>query len=83
VIDSKARELNDGYPRSTVSTMAEQARPRSGEHRTFRALFTIDGALWEDFGKLVSNRAEVLRQFIAWYVSKPGAKMPRRPKPRE
>lgn len=83
MIDSKGRGLNGGYPRPTVGTMAEQVRPRSGEHRTFRALFTIDGTLWKDFGKLVSNRAEVLRQFIAWYVGRPGVKMPRRPKPPE
>ncbi|MET0415809.1 MAG: hypothetical protein ABW022_07290 [Actinoplanes sp.] len=63
--------------------MADQGRSRSGKHKTDRALFTIDGKLWEDFGKLVGNRSEVLRQFIAWYVGKPGAKMPRRPKPEQ
>lgn len=48
-----------------------------------RALFSIDEKQWENFGKLVANRAEVLRQFIAWYLGTPGVKMPRRPKPGE
>jgi hypothetical protein len=54
---------------------------RSGEHRTFRALFTIDGEVWKRFGQLAgdTNRAAILRSFVAWYVRQPGAKMPRRP----
>ncbi len=63
--------------------MTDQGSHRSGQHRTFRALCTIDGALWKEFGKVVGNRAEVLRQFIGWYLGKPGVKMPRRPKPPE
>lgn len=55
-------------------------REKKDRHRMFRALFSIDEALWIRFGKLVSNRAEVLRQFIGWYVGDPGAKLPRRPK---
>ncbi len=60
--------------------MADQGRSRSGEHKTNRALFTVDKQLWKDFGDVVTNRAEVLRQFIAWYVGRDGAKMPRRPR---
>lgn len=80
-IVSKYRRLKHGYPRPTVVSMADQGRSRSGEHKTNRALFTIDKDLWKDFGKLVENRAAVLRDFIAWYVGRPGTKLPRRPKP--
>jgi hypothetical protein len=54
---------------------------RSGEHKTFRALFSIDAKMWEQFGKLAggTNRAAILRAFVAWYIRQPGAKMPRRP----
>lgn len=41
----------------------------------------IEEDLWEPFGKLVGerNRSTVIRQFIAWYIRKPGAKLPERP----
>jgi hypothetical protein len=83
VIDSKARVLNGGYPRPTVNGMSDQGRSRSGEHRMYRALFSVEKWRWLRFGELADNRAEVLRRFIAWYDSEPGAKLPRRPKPPE
>lgn len=60
--------------------MTDQRRPRSGDHKMGRALFSVDTALWQRFGELTTNRAEVLRHFIAWYVGTPGVKTPRRPK---
>jgi hypothetical protein len=75
--------LNKGYPRPTVGTMTEPGRSRSGEHKMYRALFSVERKTWKRFGELVSNRAGVLRQFIAWYIGEPGVKMPRRPKPPE
>lgn len=61
------------------------SRPRSGEHKTFRALFTVDKQLWKRFGELVgnTNRAAVLRDFVAWYIGRSGAKLPKRPTPPE
>lgn len=47
----------------------------------FRALFSVDESLWERFGETVgkTNRAGMLRAFVAWYMREPGAKLPRRP----
>ncbi len=42
---------------------------------------------WADFATAVATndaeRAEVVRQFIQWYVRRPGAKLPKRPDPTE
>lgn len=47
--------------------------------RTVRA----DDALWGQFGTAVKaqgiGRSEVVRAFIAWYLRRPGAKLPTRP----
>ena len=44
----------------------------------------VDDDLWLPFGDAVEGQGEpdrsaVLRQFIAWYLREPGAKMPKRP----
>jgi hypothetical protein len=43
----------------------------------------VDDDLWEEFGEATAeqdtNRSEALREFIRWYVRKPGARMPERP----
>jgi len=46
-------------------------------HRPIR----VEQTLWDKFGALVGprERAEVIRQFIRWYVREPGAKLPKRP----
>jgi hypothetical protein len=56
-------------------------RPRSGEHRMFRALFSVPKDDWTAFGEALkdTDRATVLRAFIAWFLRKPGAKLPQRP----
>lgn len=40
---------------------------------------------WEQFGKVAGSRrrSEMIRAFIAWYLRKPGAKLPTRPPTRE
>jgi len=52
---------------------------------TPRQAFRIDPDLTEDFKKTVSraqppeDMSAVVRQFIGWYVRRPGAKLPSRP----
>jgi hypothetical protein len=47
--------------------------------------FRVDTGLWDRFDQAVrradpdSDRSKTLRQFVAWYVREPGAKMPARP----
>lgn len=38
-----------------------------------------DWDLWREFGKATPNRRGLVRDFIAWYVRRPGTRMPRRP----
>jgi hypothetical protein len=53
-------------------------------HVKLRRLITVGGDLWTAFGQAVGDnkRSEVIRQFIAWYLRQPGAKLPERPPPR-
>lgn len=48
-------------------------------HRPIR----VEDDLWEEFGRIAGprNRAAVLREFIAWYVRRRGAVLPKRPAP--
>lgn len=43
----------------------------------------IDRETWAEFGEATAamdaNRSETIRQFIDWYLRRPGAKMPKRP----
>jgi hypothetical protein len=43
----------------------------------------VDADLWERFGEFTqvaeTDRSDVLRDFIRWYVREPGAKLPPRP----
>ena len=54
--------------------------PLKATHRPHRPI-RIEEELWKPFGELagVRDRAEVIRQFVAWYIRKPGAKLPQRP----
>lgn len=40
---------------------------------------------WTEFGELVGDRerSRVLREFLAWYLRRPGAKLPTRPPQRD
>ncbi len=51
-------------------------RPRKGELQQTR----IPEADWLEMHELAGpQRAEIIRQFIAWYLRRPGAKQPDRP----
>lgn len=44
--------------------------------------FRIDADQWKAFGEAVpddSDRSAVLREFVAWYLRRSGAKLPQRP----
>jgi hypothetical protein len=47
--------------------------------------FRVDIDLWDRFDQAVhrvdpeSDRSKTLRQFVAWFVREPGAKLPARP----
>ena len=60
-----------------------EKQPEQDRHRMFRALFSIDDEDWKTFGKHAGNgkRPQILRSFVAWYIRKPGAKLPERPPP--
>lgn len=46
-------------------------------------MFRCPPALWSAFGQVArgadTNRAELLREFIRWYIRQPGATLPKRP----
>lgn len=48
-------------------------------HRPIR----VEDDLWEEFGRIAGarNRSAILRDFIAWYVRRRGATLPKRPAP--
>lgn len=54
--------------------------PRN-KHRSVR----VSDEDWEDLGKrtagIGSDRGTVIKEFIAWYLHRPGAKLPKRPEP--
>lgn len=49
--------------------------------KTPRQTIRIDPKLWDPFGDLAGERtrSQVIREFIAWYIRQPGAKLPKRP----
>ncbi|MFI6443801.1 hypothetical protein [Kitasatospora sp. NPDC050543] len=49
-------------------------------HTTNRVIRLAD-ADWDDLGTVAGtrNRAQVIRQLVAWYLRRPGAKLPERP----
>lgn len=55
------------------------ATPRKTPQRTL----VVDPTEWNDLGEAAkaagSERAQVLRQFIKWYIRRPGARLPQRP----
>ncbi len=50
-----------------------------------RGLRGVDDDLWSEFGDaaqaLDSDRSRLIREFIEWFVSRPGAELPARPEP--
>ena len=55
---------------------------RSGRG-TARQTIRVDDALWTRFGVVATrqdtDRSALLREFIAWYLRVPAAKLPKRP----
>jgi hypothetical protein len=51
------------------------------EGHTPRQTIRVDAEDWDEFGTRVGpkERSRVVREFIAWYLRKPGAKLPERP----
>jgi hypothetical protein len=49
-------------------------------HTTNRVIRVPDGD-WADLGERAGerNRAQLIRDFIAWYLRRPGARLPERP----
>lgn len=49
---------------------------------TNRRTIRVDPDLWDEFGVAAvdqpENRSGVLREFMRWYLGKPGAELPRR-----
>lgn len=66
-----------GYARATMWLVKKTHTP----HRPIR----VEDDLWEEFGRLAGerNRSAILRDFIAWYVRRRGAVLPKRPVPTE
>jgi hypothetical protein len=56
------------------------ARPRRGSEPLQLAHFRVDAGDWAEFGAATSgDRAEVLRQYIAWYLRRRYVTLPQRP----
>lgn len=55
--------------------------PAMSETHTPHRPIRVADELWERFGKATGerNRAQVLREFMAWYTRTPKAKLPTRP----
>jgi hypothetical protein len=56
------------------------AKQNTERHTPLRPLRIPDDE-WEPLGKAVGdrNRTRLIRDFIAWYLRRPGAKLPTRP----
>ena len=54
---------------------------REKDTHTTNRVFRVSDEDWEAFGRIAGerNRAQVLRDFIAWYVRRPKAHRPTRP----
>lgn len=51
------------------------------ETHTPHRMVRISDDHWDRFGALVGlrERSRVIKEFVAWYVGEPGAKLPKRP----
>lgn len=54
---------------------------RAKDTHTTNRVIRVPDADWEELGVMVGerNRAQLLREFIAWYLRRPKAKLPARP----
>jgi hypothetical protein len=54
-------------------------RKRKGPEVMIAVSQRMDAAQWAEFTAAAGQPAEVTREFIAWYLRKPGASLPVRP----
>jgi hypothetical protein len=54
---------------------------RAKDTHTTNRVIRVPDADWEDLGSVVGerHRAQLLREFIAWYLRRPKAALPKRP----
>lgn len=54
---------------------------RAKDTHTTNRVVRVPDADWEELGQLVGerNRAQLIREFIAWYLRRPKAVLPKRP----
>ncbi len=69
-----------GISASYLDDVAEK-EPEEDRHVLPRTVISVDGDDWKVFARRAGRgkRPEILRQFVAWYIRKPGAKLPERP----
>lgn len=72
-IHGKVDGPGPAYTRATLCDVSEKHTPL----RPVR----VEGDLWELFGRIVGTRKRsgIVREFIRWYVRRPGAELPARP----
>lgn len=68
------------WTRCICSPYAERMVSRAKETHTTNRVVRIPDADWEELGQLVGerNRAHLIREFIAWYLRRPKAVLPKR-----
>lgn len=68
--------MKDVYIHGRLGAVPNQPRT---PHRTIR----VDDELWTGLGDAAStagaDRSALIKQFIAWYLRRPGVKLPERP----
>jgi hypothetical protein len=54
---------------------------RAKDTHTTNRVVRVPDADWDDLGERAGarNRAQVIRDLVAWYLRRPGAKLPERP----
>jgi hypothetical protein len=52
---------------------------RAKDTHTTNRVVRVPDEDWADLGERAGNRAQVLRELIAWYLRRPGAELPERP----
>jgi hypothetical protein len=56
---------------------------RAKDTHTTNRVVRIPDEDWADLGERAGNRAQVMRELIAWYLRRPGAELPERPPAKE
>jgi hypothetical protein len=56
---------------------------RAKDTHTTNRVVRVSDEDWADLGERAGNRAQVMRELIAWYLRRPGAELPERPPAKE